>query len=187
MERQSFLRRVIFPISVVLAVLAASSLIFDSTAHIAGKPLKAALLYPSAALMLLGLWLGPLFSNTVAFARGASVAERFLVSATVPVLWIAKTYLSFIGIYSAGELVFLIFHPFLFGNLGVNTLCMGLSEVISRHRLRKRAPGSAVAVLTPLTVTLLAAGFLVTFLGLWNGGQSYYFYFMDLYTFLFIR
>ncbi|MBN1531375.1 MAG: hypothetical protein JXA20_01805 [Spirochaetes bacterium] len=187
MERQSFSRRVIFPLSVVLTVLVASSLLYDATGHIAGRALKAAVLYPSAVLMLLSLWLGPLFSNTVAFARGASTAERFLVSLSVPLLWTAKTYLSFIGIYSPGELVYLFFHPFIFGNLGVNVLCMGISELISWRRLRRRMPEASPRALKPLTVALLAAGFAVTALGLWNGGHSYYYHYMDIYTALFIN
>ena len=134
--------------------------------------------------MFLSIWLGALFANTVAFIRGADQGERIFVSFAVPVIWIIKTYTHFIGIYSFTELIYLVSHPFIFGNIGVTLLCIGISEIICRSLYRRR--NQDISLFQPVNTAFLIAGLIISILGLWNGGHAYYYHYMDLYSALFL-
>ncbi|RJP39818.1 MAG: hypothetical protein C4548_11345 [Desulfobacteraceae bacterium] len=184
MKKQTITRRLIFPAAVTLGLMIISINAYDLSGAIQNVLLQEIVVYTSAILMFATIWLGPLFVNTLAFFRGASFSERMLASLITPVVWIAKTYAHFIGIYSFGELVFLILHPLILGNIGVNLLCVGISELICRHRLR--AKGGAIRLFEAPGIAALIAGLIITFAGLWNGGHTYYYYYMDVYSWLFM-
>jgi hypothetical protein len=160
-----------------------SSLAYDLSRHLGSGVLRKVILYPSVILMFLSIWLGPLFVVPFAFKRGAAPMERYLASLVTPALWVIKTIWSFVGIYSLLEVLFLLVHPFIMGNIGVNILSVGLAELACRIRHRG---DEGVKVFSPATGIFLVAGLVITFAGLWNGGHSYYYVFMDLYTLLFL-
>ncbi len=137
MEKQSAFRRIIVPAIPVLAAMIISINAFDLSMKIAAGTLKTVVVYVSVLIMFGSIWLGPLLVNSLAFFRGASFPERMLAGLITPAVWIGKTYVYFIGIYSFGELVYLILHPFILGNIGVNLLCIGISELVCRGRIRR--------------------------------------------------
>ena len=184
MEKQSAIRRIIVPIIPVLAAMIISINAYDFSMKIPAGTLKTIVVYVSVLIMFASVWLGPLLANTLAFFRGATFTERMLASLVTPAVWIAKTYTWFIGIYSFGELAYLILHPFVLGNIGVNLLCAGISELICRGRVRKH--GGGIPLFAAGNMSVLAAGIVITFAGLWNGGHTYYYYYMDVYTWLFL-
>ncbi len=184
MEKQTVARRIIVPAAIPLGLMIISVNVYDFAGAIQNSALQGIVVYVSASLMFATIWLGPLFVNTLAFFRGADFAERLLASFITPAAWIAKTYADFIGIYSVGELVFLALHPLIFGNIGVNLLCVGISELICRHQWRRR--GGDIPLLALPNTAALGAGIVITFAGLWNGGHTYYYYYMDVYSWLFL-
>jgi hypothetical protein len=184
MEKQSLIRRIVVPAAVPLGLMIISINVYDVTGAIRNSLLQGIAVYVSALLMFATIWLGPLFVNTLAFFRGAGFTERLLASFITPLVWIAKTYAHFIGIYSFGELVFLSLHPLILGNIGVNLLCVGISELICRHQWRRR--GGNIPLLALPNTAALVAGLVITFAGLWNGGHTYYYYYMDVYSWLFM-
>jgi len=105
--RQSFIRRVLLPAALVLAVMIISTNIYDLSRHIESRLLHGLLANGSAVFMFLSIWLGALFANTLAFFRGATFAERILVCLATPLVWCAKILSGFWGIYSGGEFLFL--------------------------------------------------------------------------------
>jgi hypothetical protein len=182
MEKQSAIRRIIVPAIPVLSAMIISINVYDLSMKITPGTLKTAVV--SVMIMFASVWLGPLLANSLAFFRGASFPERMLVSLITPAVWIAKTYGYFIGIYSFGELVYLILHPFILGNIGVNLLCIGISELACRGRLRSR--GGDIPLFASGNTAVLVAGAVIAFAGLWNGGHTYYYYYMDVYSWLFL-
>ena len=186
MEKQSFARRMMFPAAMVLAFMVVSINLYDIIRFMQRGTIRSFLLYLSVAGMFLSIWLGALYSNSVAFARGASQGERILVSITTPLIWIIKTYTHFIGIYSFTELIYLILHPFIIGNIGVTMLCIGISELICRLRYRGRIDKMNIRVFQPVNTTLLFLGLVISIMGLWNGGHTYYYHYMDIYSALFL-
>lgn len=184
MEKQSVARRILFPAGLALGIMIVSVNVYKYAGNIESGVIQGVVVYLSAMGMFATIWLGPLFVNSMAFFRGATLPERFLASFVVPVAWIAKTYTFFIGLFSVGELVFLILHPLILGNIGVNLLCVGVSEIVCRQRARAR--GMRVRLFEAPHMAALVVGMAITFAGLWNGGHTYYYYYMDVYAWLFM-
>ncbi len=183
MKKRNIFIRMVLPAVITLGVMVVFSNVYNLSGTLRPGGLQTVVVLVSAFLMFASIWLGPLFVNTFAFFNGASGPERLAASFVAPAAWIAKTYTYFIGIYSFGELAFLILHPLILGNIGVNLLCVGISELFCRRKMRSR--GEPVPLFAAPNTLALVAGLLITFAGLWNGGHTYYYYFMDVYTWLF--
>ena len=183
MEKQGFFKRVIFPIAVVMGVMILSINLYDFSRSIENREFIAHL---SAVMMFLSIWMGALFCNTMAYFRGASFGERLFVSLATPLVWSAKILYGFLGIYSFGEFLFLIFHNLILGCPVVALLCMGLSELFCRTISKKREKIKTVKIFSKGNVTVLSVGVILTVLMLWNGGHDYYYLYMDVYTYLFL-
>lgn len=186
MKRQSFFRRVVFPIIFVTGVMVVSINVYNISRHVENRTLHSILSTAGAVFMFLSIWLGALFGNTIAYFRGASFGERLIVCLVPPLVWCAKIISDFIGIYSTGEYFFLAFHHFLLGCPLVALLCMGISEIWCRL-IAKRKPGYASPRVFALNNSLvLIISFTSVLVMLWNGGHSYYYLYMDIYSKLFL-
>lgn len=185
MEKQSYARRVLFPIAVVLGVMVASSYAYDRSRTIENHTLHLWTAHISALFMMLSIWMGALFANTIAYFRGASFKERLLVCLVVPVVWSIKTWSFFWGIYSPAEMVFLLFHHLILGCPIVGLLCMGISEIWCRAIHRRRTGNLSIRIFSRANVLVLLIGLGSTVGMLWNGGHDYYYLYMDVYTYLF--
>ena len=186
MKPQSFLRRVAFPIILVTGVMIVSINVYNISRHIENRILHSILSNSGALFMFLSIWLGALFGNTIAFFRGASFGERIIVSLVPPLVWCAKILYDFIGIYSVGEYFFLIFHHFILGCPLVALLCMGISEIWCRIIAKRKSGHSSPRVFALSNSLVLIVSFISVLLMLWNGGHSYYYLYMDVYTRLFL-
>ena len=186
MELQSFFRRIITPIALVLVVMAGSIYLYNATLYILKPPWHGLVVNVSAVLMFASIWLGALFSNTMAFFRGASFRERLLVCLFPACVWSAKVWLSAVGIYSWGELMFLLLHHIILGCPVVALVCMGISELWCRAIYRGRTGDRSVRILGFSNLSVLFIGVTLTLLMLWNGGHDYYYLYMDVYTYLFL-
>ena len=183
MEKQSFPQRVLFPLLLVLAVMIISTNAYDYSRRMENRWLIA---HMSAAFMFLSIWMGALFANTLSFFRGAGFGERLFVSLFTPVVWSAKILYSFHGIFSFGEFLFLLVHNLILGCPVVGLLCMGLSEIWCRLIYRRRYGRSSMPLFSPGSFLVFFIGVALTFLMLWNGGHSYYYLYMDVYSRLFL-
>ena len=186
MKRQGFLRRVAFPIILVTGVMILSINVYNLSRHVENRSLHLILSGVGALFMFLCIWLGALFGNTIAFFRGASFGERLIVCLVPPLVWCAKILYDFIGIYSPGEYFFLLFHHFILGCPLVALLCMGISEIWCRMIARRKPGYGSPRVFALSNSLLLVLSFTSVFLMLWNGGHSYYYLYMDIYTKLFL-
>jgi hypothetical protein len=186
MEQQSFNRRVVSPICLVLGVMILSGAVYDYSRYIENRSLHLILSHTGAAFMFLSIWMGALFANTFAFFRGARFSERILVCLVVPVVWCIKILSDFWGLYATGEFLFLILHHYIIGCPLVALLCMGLSEIWCRLIARRKTGDQSIKVLALNNSALLIIAFTAVVLMLWNGGHSYYYWYMDLYTRIFL-
>ena len=186
MQRRSFFRRVVFPILLILLAMIISINVYDLSRHIENRTVHHLLSHSGALLMFLSIWLGAFFANTLAFFGGATFSERVLVCLTTPVVWCAKILYDFIGLYSPGEFFFLFLHHFIVGCPLVALLCMGISEIWCRIIANKRIGAKSIKVFALSNTLLLVFSFSSVVLMLWNGGHSYYYLYMDIYTELFL-
>jgi len=186
MERQSFNRRIVFPIFLVLGVMILSSAAYDFSRHIQNQSLHLILSYAGAVFMFLSIWLGSIFANTLAFFKGATFAERMLVCLATPLVWCIKILTSFWGLYTLSEFLFLFLHHFIIGCPLVALMCMGISEIWCRIIARRKIGDNSIKIFALNNSTLLFGSTIAVVLMLWNGGHSYYYLYMDLYTQLFL-
>ncbi len=185
-EKQSAFQRVVLPILIVLSVMVVSINVYNYSRAIGNRSLHLFISHISAFFMFLSIWLGALFGNTFSFFRGASFKERLLVCLAPPSIWSAKVLYDFYGIYSLGEFLFLFVHNLIIGCPVVALLCMGLSDIWCRAIYRKRAGNASLKVFALSNTVTLTTGIVLTFMMLWNGGHTYYYFYMDLYTYLFL-
>ena len=183
MPRQSFYRRLVFPMLLVIVVMVVSSYAYDLSRGMEHRWIVAQV---SALFMFLSIWAGALFSNTIAYFRGASFRERLIVCLVPAVLWSAKVLSSFWGIFSFSEFMFLWLHNIILGCPVVALLCLGLSEFWCRALHRRRVDGGRVRILVSPGTAAFLIGLALTFAMLYNGGHTYYYLYMDLYTKLFL-
>jgi hypothetical protein len=186
MERQSFFRRVILPIALVIGVMVLSSHIYDAARHITNRTLHSILAHTGASLMFLSIWLGAIFGNTIAFFRGAGFGERLLVCLVPPLIWSAKILADLVGIFTTGEFFYLFLHHFILGCPLVALLCMGVSEIWCRIIAVKKNGNRSIKVFALNNTSLLAISFILVFLMLWKGGHTYYYLYLDFYTKIFL-
>ena len=186
MERQSLYRRIIFPILLVAGVMLLSINLYNFSRRIDHHALHLVVSHTSAVFMFLSVWLGALFSNTIAFFRGASFRERIIVCLVPTLLRCALILYDFIGIYSVAEFFFLFFHHIIIGCPLVALLCMGISEIWCRMIGRRKTGDRAIKVFALNNTLVLVFSFISVFVMLWNGGHFYYYLYMDVYTRLFL-
>jgi hypothetical protein len=186
MVKQSVVRRIVVPIALVLGVMIVSINLYDLTPRVLEPPWHSLLANGSAVLMFASIWMGALFANTMAYFRGATFRERLLVCLITPLVWSAKTWSDFFGIYSPWEILFALLHHLILGAPIVALLGMGLSEIWCRAIHKIRLKDDSVRILGAANVSVLLIGLISTVLMLWNGGHDYYYLYMDLYTYLFL-
>lgn len=127
-----------------------------------------------------------MIANTLAFFRGATFGERLLVCLITPMVWDAKVLSDFIGIFSGAEVLYACFHAVILGPIFVALLCMGISEIWCRIIDRRRTGDRSVKIMEFKSGLVLIVGFVMTFLLLYNGGHSFYYLYMDMYSRIFL-
>ncbi len=179
-------RRIILPAGIVLGLMVTSINLYNWSRWWEPQLLHHIFAHLSAVGMFLSIWLGALIVNTIAFLNGATFKERFWICLVAPVAWDIKVLIDFIGIYTWPEFFFLFLHQIILGPIAVALLCMGISEIWCRIIGRKRSGDRSAKIFELKSVSVLAIGFVATFTLLFNGGMTYYFFYMEVYTRLFL-
>jgi hypothetical protein len=186
MAQQSLARRLLFPIALVTGLMVTSSLLYDHARTIQNPALHRGLAHLSAIVMFASIWLGAFIAHPIAFFRGAGYGERMLAGTATAMIWSATVLTRFIGIYSAGEFVFLFFHHLVLGAPVVSLLCAAISEIVCRLIARRKTGGQTFRVFAWQSTLTLAVSLALVVTMLWKGGHTYYYWYMDLYTKLFL-
>ena len=184
--RPSLARRVLFPVALVMGIMVMSSLLYDQSRSLENSFLHRLLAHAGAAGLFVSIWLGAFIAHPVAFFGGAGYAERFLAALATPVFWSATVLTRFVGIFSPGEFAFLFLHHLVLGAPVVALLCAALSEVLCRAVLRRRTGNRTIRIWTRPNLIALALGLSLVVAMLWKGGHTYYYWYMDLYSKLFL-
>ncbi len=174
MEKKSVFHRIFLPAAIVILVMIFSKIIYNASRSIDNWTLHQLVATVSIVFLFLSHWIGPLFANTIAYFNGASFAERIGVCMAAPVVKIAINLWDFIGVYSFGEFLFLIFHSLIIGPVFIGLLCMGVSEIGCRLIHQRKITDSGVRILALNNVAVLGIGFSMTALMLYSGGHFYF-------------
>ena len=184
--KQSLARRLLFPVALVTGLMVASSLMYDQARTIENQILHRGLAHLSAIVMFASIWLGAFIAHPIAFFRGAGYGERMLAGTATAMIWSAAVLARFIGIYSPAEFLFLFFHHLVLGAPVVSLLCMAISEIVCRAVARRKTGDETLRVFAWQSTLTLAISLTLVVTMLWKGGHTYYYWYMDLYTKLFI-
>lgn len=186
MEKKRVFKRMVMPAGIVLCLMVVSINLYNLSRWWEPQFLHDLFANLSAVGMFLSIWMGAMIVNTIAFFNGATFKERLGVCLVTPVIWDAKVLSDFVGIYSPAELLYVCFHGVILGTISVALLCMGISEIWCRIIYRRRTGDLSVKVFAPNSALVLLVGFLGSFILLYNGGHSFYYVYMDLYSKLFL-
>jgi hypothetical protein len=186
MGKKPVLKRIILPAGIVLGLMVISINLYNLSRWWEPPLLHHVFANLSALGMFLSIWLGAMIANTVAFFQGATFRERFGVCLVTPIIWDIKVLSDFIGIYSWTEVLYVCFHAVIMGTIFVAFLCLGISEIWCRIIYRRRTGDLSVKVFELKSVLVFIIGFIMTFLLLFNGGHSFYYFYMDIYNKLFL-
>ena len=184
--KQSLARRLLFPIALVTGLMVASSLLYDFARTVENPALHRSLAHAGAAMMFVSIWLGAFIAHPIAYFRGAGFSERLLAGVATAIIWSATVLARFVGIYTPGEFAFLFLHHLVLGAPVVSLLCMALSEIICRAIARRKTGDPSVRVFAWQSTLTLAVSLTLVVTMLWKGGHTYYYWYMDLYTKIFL-
>jgi hypothetical protein len=184
--RQNLARRLLFPVALVAGIMVLSSLLYDQSRNLSPPLLHHLLANIGAVGLFVSIWLGAFIAHPMAFFRGAGYGECLLAALATPLAWSATVLARFIGIYSPGEFAFLFLHHLVLGAPVVALLCMAISEMVCRAVLRRRSGDDAIRILDWRSVAPLVSSLALVTVMLWKGGHTYYYWYMDLYTKLFL-
>jgi hypothetical protein len=188
-ERQTFVRRFVIPVSTMLLTwLACSAFI----AIFAGKP--AVLGGPVAYRILLNilaggrfllLILGSLIIYPVMFFRGASLFERLLGSIAVPIAYMIWAMVQATSFFSVGESIYYGFNSVAFGSLMFQLALISIVDIGCRWRYRSKTQES-VKLVRWSHLAGIVAGSLSMYLALfWDGGVHWFYLYQEGYKLLF--
>ena len=182
--RQSFVKRVIVPAGMVLAVAVVALIIHNHFWRLGMPALTKIVGHVSFGLFLLSVFLGALFAYPVAYFRGASVFWRIAVCLVTPLCFIGSEVVRVTQFFTWGESLYYALTPanqlIILANLGL----MGLAEMICRLRLKRRGVKVRVISLVPVGgIVLFGLGVYVIFL--WGMGVHYFYIYMEGYKALF--
>jgi len=184
--KQSLARRLLFPVALVTGLMVGSSLVYDFSRTLQNQLLHDGLAHAGAAGMFASIWLGAFIAHPIAYFRGAGFGERLLAGIATAIIWSATVLARFVGIYSPGEFAFLFLHHLVLGAPVVSLLCMALSEIICRAVDRRKTRDPSIHVFAWQSCLTLAVSLALAVTMLWKGGHTYYYWYMDLYTKIFL-
>lgn len=184
-KRQSFFKRFIVPVGIIVISAAASWLMYSNSSRINNDSIHRIIASLSGAVLFLALGHGTLLSYPLMYFRGASTRERILGSLVTFIAWTFKELVRVSEYFTPGETLYYglgsIFILILLGTFGQ----MGACELICRTIARKRGFESG-KILTPVPVIAIIAAVAALYLLLiWGVGVHWFYIYMEGYKALF--
>lgn len=167
-------KRFFIPLAALVGLWAVSCAIYEGAAWLLSPGgLRTSLVTLFAPLLFLSVWGAGFIGPILGYLLGATFRERALLAFTNPLIWIARVEARVACQFSAVELVYFLFLPWIFGLVCVTCFELGLSELVCRLVHRRKAPGS-VRIGHPVVWLLIIGGLAGTYLGLIRGQEWVY-------------
>jgi len=184
MEKQSFLRRFVYPQATVIVIMAVSFLVYHFSHGIKNHTLFQVLSGLSGIMILLTLWFGTFYIYMVSYFRGASLTERILACLIPAFLWATKESIVVACVYSVPEGIY--FYLSIVNQWLVSTIIaeIGLSHILCRRKIKKQGEGVKGTAIPAFLAIVFGIGNSL-FILLWNVGVHHFYIFMEGYKALF--
>jgi hypothetical protein len=173
MQHVSITKRFLFPLVLAVSLRQLSIFLYQAAATLPPGPLRNMLTDIFGPLGFICLWFFAFLGPPLAYYLGASFVERLVIAFANPVIWIVGIEYRMACQYSAIELVYFLFLPWIFGIMCVTCVAFSLSELACRtiHKWRTHDP---VDILYPPVWILLTGGAVGTYMGLIKGQEWVY-------------
>jgi hypothetical protein len=185
MQKASFVKRFVIPVSIVLLTMAATSAIYSYSWRINNDTLQWIIANISAVLLFVSIGFGALVIYPMAFFRGASTAERIIASLVTPLAWDIKEIVRVSEFFTYSEALYYgLNQVFLLSIFGAFAQ-MGLCELICRWRLGRRgeAPARVFSAIPVISILLGLGAFYVILI--WGVGVHFFYIYIEGYKALF--
>jgi hypothetical protein len=166
-------KRFLLPLMLVIVVRQLSIFLYHTASTLPAGLYRNILIETFGPLGFISLWFFAWVGPPLAYYLGATFGERFFIAFANPVIWIAGIESKIACQFSAIEMIYFLFLPWIFGIMCVTCVAFSLSELICRiiHRWQTRDP---VKVLSPTVLILLTGGAVGTYTGLIKGQEWVY-------------
>jgi hypothetical protein len=188
MEQQSFSKRSILPVAVVLATTIVMSIVYFHLAWRIGpdNPIRPVVTTLSSWVLFISIGFGVLYIYPKGFFGGACIVERTAACLVTPVVWNLKEMIRVSEFFTLGETLYyglnMAFLLALFGTFGL----MGLSELLCRRKFNKSGE-EPVKVLSPAPVAAIFIGLAALYICLlWGLGVHFFYIYISGYRALFV-
>lgn len=184
MEKRSFAGRVLVPVAIVFATMAASWIIYNLAWRLDSRSLHQFLATVCGTLLFVSVTFGAFLVYPMAYFRGASTLERVAACLVNPFIWMTKENIRLTISYSFGESLYYYLNPLsIWLLLGVITQ-MGLAHMFCRWWAAKKNEDRKA--FSPGALATFALGlFLTITLFAWGQGENVYVIFLSGYREIF--
>ena len=184
MERASFQKRSLEPVSVVFLLAAISYLGYFGSRLLENDSTRILLATVAGSVYFACMSLGPLAIFTISSLRGASLAERILATFSIPFIWMVKDVILLTQSHPFLESLYWFFNPLYIWLTCLIVGEMGAGTLIARAIKKRR--GEAIRVVTPAPLLAIIIGMTI-FSGLfaWGQGENIYALYLEVYRSIF--
>ena len=184
MERQSFAKRFIFPVLIVLIVAAGAWVGYHLAWRLENRSLHDTLAQIFGILLFLSVAFGPLVIYPLAYRRGAGGFERVIACLVTPFAWATKDFFRMLAAFTVPESLYFYLNPLNIWLILLLTAEMAFLELAMRRGSAKRGEDVKAFSVPVFAVGVLAIG-LVFALYAWGRGENIFSYYLEVYRMLF--
>ena len=184
-DNYSRLSRFYLPAGTALFLLFALNCVYNHSWYVNNRALHFILTDLIGFLYGALILLCPFFLYPIMYFRGASPVERIFGSLVVVIAWYVKEIARMTDVYSFAQSLFYLLMPVQAGVLVVTLLGMSLSELLCRYYVKRRGLLNG-PVFRPLPIAGLCISIAAILAISQRGGESYFFWFYDMYKWFFM-
>ncbi|MBN1881216.1 MAG: hypothetical protein JW885_03500 [Deltaproteobacteria bacterium] len=184
MERQSFARRFILPVLIVLIVAAGSWIGYHVAWRLDNRSLHDTLAQIFGIFLFFSVAFGPLVIYPLTYRRGAGALERVIACLVTPLAWATKDFFRMLAAFTVTESLYFYLNPLNIWLILLLTAEMAFLEIGMRRGSARRGEDVKVFSLPVIAVGVLAVC-LVFALYAWGRGENIFSYYLVVYRMLF--
>ena len=185
MPKNSFKKRFLTPVAIVLAVMIGSRIVYFNSCLIDNDTVYQYVAIVSGLVHFFSIGFGTLFIYPKAYFNGADRMERMIACLITPVVW------NFFEIFKMSK-VFPFLESLYYGlnSLAILTFTMtfplmGICEMVCRYVEKRK--GGTMKIITPAPVLSIIVLLVVTYItAIWGNGAHWFYIFMNGYIALFV-
>lgn len=173
MEKQPFAKRVLKPAGLLSVFMLASWIVYNLAWRLDSRLVHQALAAISGTALFLSVTLGAFYVYPAAYFRGATPAERILVTFATPFLWAMKECVRLYVSFSLAECVYYLLNPLSIALFFWVVAQMGLVEMLCRRRLARSGEQIGMVSAGSLAAVIVGVSLVIALFTVGKGESAY--------------